>query len=164
MLQLMAGLVALTGLFVTVLALCSAVFGWPPNGGLVVNTSGVGPLIINSHTLNERTPEINIQAQNGDHFRLQRQQDGSVRIVATERQKQFEMVREAGGAIRTLQVRENGDTVRLGNLGGGWQEQLLGGLLMMLLGGALWWLARRASGALLAFWCRHLRWVAQLNV
>ncbi|MDR3370626.1 HAAS signaling domain-containing protein [Rhodoferax sp.] len=146
---------ALVGLVLVLVATSQGLLGWPTANQFVLNTSGIGPVIIDSSG-GSQTPQIHIQGDAANEsFRLDHGPDGGVAIQATEGNKTFALKKNADGSINKLDIRDGDRQVELSHLrhSGPWTRGLVG-LVFLALGGLLLWLCRSGFGKLLT-WLRN---------
>ena len=166
MLSVVGGSLALAGLVLVVLAASQGLFGWPAPNQFVLNTSGIGPVVMDG-SVSSQTPQIHIQGD-GPHesVRVEQAADGGVAIQASEGSKTFSLEKNADGSIKKIDMRDGDKQVALSNFGhsgnsghsghsGPWKRGVVG-LVLLTLGGLLLWLGRSAFGKLLSWLRRHL--------
>ena len=157
LLSVLGGSLALVGMVLLVVATSQGLFGWPAANQFVLNTSGIGPVLIDGSG-NSQTPQIHIQgAGPNESFRLDHTPDGGVSIQATEGNKSFAIEKKADGSINKLDLREGDKQVQLSHLRqSGPRTHAVVGLVFLTLGGLLLWLCRSWFGKLLAWLRGHL--------
>lgn len=157
LLSVVGGSLALAGLVLVVLATSQGLFGWPAANQFVVNTSGIGPVVIDS-SVDSQTPQIHIQgAGPNESVRVEHAADGGVAIQASEGSKTFSLEKNADGSIKKIDIRDGDKQVELSNLRhSGPRTHAVLGLVFLTLGGLLLWLSRRWFGRLLTWLRRHL--------
>jgi len=163
MLSVVGGSLALAGLVLVVLAASQGLFGWPAPNQFVLNTSGIGPVVMDG-SVSSQAPQIHIQGD-GPHesVRVDHGADGRVSIQASEGSKTFSLEKNADGSIKKIDMRDGDKQVALSNFGhsgnsghsGPWKRGVVG-LVLLTLGGLLLWLGRSAFGKLLSWLRRHL--------
>ena len=166
MLSVVGGSLALAGLVLVVLAASQGLFGWPAPNQFVLNTSGIGPVVMDG-SVSSQAPQIHIQGD-GPHesVRVEQAADGGVAIQASEGSKTFSLEKNADGSIKKIDMRDGDKQVALSNFGhsgnsghsghsGPWKRGVVG-LVLLTLGGLLLWLGRSAFGKLLSWLRRHL--------
>ena len=166
MLSVVGGSLALAGLVLVVLAASQGLFGWPAPNQFVLNTSGIGPVVMDG-SVSSQAPQIHIQGD-GPHesVRVDHGADGRVSIPASEGSKTFSLEKNADGSIKKIDMRDGDKQVALSNFGhsgnsghsghsGPWKRGVVG-LVLLTLGGLLLWLGRSAFGKLLSWLRRHL--------
>ena len=163
MLSVVGGSLALAGLVLVVLAASQGLFGWPAPNQFVLNTSGIGPVVMDG-SVSSQAPQIHIQGD-GPHesVRVEQAADGGVAIQASEGSKAFSLEKNADGSIKKIDMRDGDKQVALSNFGhsgnsghsGPWKRGVVG-LVLLTLGGLLLWLGRSAFGKLLSWLRRHL--------
>jgi uncharacterized membrane protein len=154
LLSVVGGSLALVGLVLVVLATSQGLFGWPAANQFALNTSGIGPVVIDS-SVNSQTPQIHIQgAGPNESVRVEHAADGGVAIQASEGSKTFSLEKNADGSIKKIDIRDGDKQVQLSHLRhSGPRTHAVVGLVFLTLGGLLLWLCRSWFGKLLR-WLR----------
>ena len=156
-LSVLGGSLALAGLVLLVVATSQGLFGWPPANQFVLNTSGIGPVMIDA-SVNRHIPGIRIQGAGADgSVRVEHGADGGVTIQASEGSKTFNLEKGADGSIKKLDIRDGDQQVELSHLdhSGPWTHAVVG-LVLLTLGGLLLWLCRSWFGKSLRWLRSHL--------
>ncbi|OOV06197.1 DUF1700 domain-containing protein [Rhodoferax fermentans] len=156
-LSVLGGSLALAGVVLLVVATSQGLFGWPPANQFVLNTSGIGPVVIDA-SVNRHIPGIHIQGAGADeHVRVEHGADGGVTIQASEGDKTFSLEKGADGSIKKLDIRDGDQQVELSHLGhSGPKTHAVVGLVLLTLGGLLLWLCRSWFGKSLRWLRSHL--------
>lgn len=154
-LSVLGASLALVGMVLVLVATSQGLFGWPATNQFIFNTSGIGPVVIDSSG-NSQTPQIHIQGGGANEsFRLDHAADGGVAIQASEGSKTFSLEKNADGSIKKLDMRDGDKQVELSHFrhSGPWTHSVVG-LVFLILGGLLLWLCRSGFVKLLA-WLRN---------
>ncbi len=154
LLSVLGASLTLLGLVLVLLVTGQGLFGWPAANPFMLNTSGIGPVWIDSSG-SRRTPQIHIQGDGANEsFRLDHTPDGGVQVRATEGGKTFTMEKNPDGSIKKLDIRDGDKQVELSQFAPSspLADGLLG-LVLLALGGLLLWMCRRCFSKLLT-WLR----------
>jgi uncharacterized membrane protein len=155
--SVVGGSLALVGLVLVVLATSQGLFGWPAPNQFVLNTSGVGPVVMDGR-VSSQTPQIRIHgAGPSGSVRVEHAADGGVAIQASEGSKTFSLEKNADGSINKIDIREGDRQVELSHLRhSGPGARGVVGLVFLTLGALLLWLSRSLFGKLLGWLRSHL--------
>lgn len=157
--------IAIVGGIFTLAVISQQIFDAPKLDNYMFNTSGVGPMFINTRKISPDVPSINISDGKNGVFSINRNADGSLNILAEEDGKRFSMRKDADGSIASINITgEKGEVVNLGPIAkSSFWEELLSGFLVTLLGLFGFWLSRKLINKLLNFWKSHFKWSALIK-
>jgi len=157
LLSVLGGSLALVGMVLLVVATSQGLFGWPAANQFVLNTSGIGPVVIDG-SVSSQTPQFRIQgAGPNESVRVEHAADGSVAIQASEGSKTFSLEKNADGSIKKMDIRDGDKQVELSHLRhSGPRTHAVVGLVLLTLGGLLLWLCRSWFGKSLRWLRSHL--------
>lgn len=154
-LSVIGGSLSLVGLVLVFLATSQGLFGWPAAHSFALNTSGIGPVVINS-SVSSQTPQVLIQGAGADKsLRVEHTTDGGLAIQASEGGKTFSLEKSADGSVKKIDIHDGDKQIALSHLGHSSPlSHGVVGLVFLVLGGLLLWRCRCGFVKLLS-WLRN---------
>ncbi len=154
------GILAVLGTVFTLALLSQQLFGFPQINAYHLNTSGIGPVLIDTTSIGPLPPNIGIKGKDNQAFKLERGSDGSVTIHTQKDGETFTIEKKADGSIGQISGHNNeGESIHISAIQKpGFWSQLFTGLFTAFVGIVGFWLTRRTMNRLLSFWKKHLQW------
>ncbi|TNG91980.1 DUF1700 domain-containing protein [Pasteurellaceae bacterium USgator11] len=154
------GILAVLGTVFALASLSQQLFGFPQLNAYHLNTSGIGPVLIDTTPIGPLPPHIDIKGKDNQEFKLERGSDGSVTIYTQKDGETFTIEKKADGSIGKIYGQNNqGESIHISDIRKpGFWSQLCIGLFTAAIGLFGFWLTRRTMNRLLSFWKKHLQW------